>query len=129
MSIEENLVRTNELLEKIAQHLSHLGRLSGAPETVASGTVEDKKPEVKDKKPAAKTTKKVEPKVSKEDVRAALQELVGLHGRDAAIDLLREHADGAESLSQLDEAYFGPVLAAAKEAVDAAPATDPLDDI
>lgn len=53
---------------------------------------------------------------SKAAVRAALQEYMATDGKDAAIELLGEHADGAENLSQLKEEHYQAVMDAIAEA-------------
>jgi len=59
---------------------------------------------------AEKEEEKPAPKNSRDDVRAALKEHAALEGKDAAIQILKDH--GAASITELSEDKFDEVVAA-----------------
>ena len=123
MSIEKSLERIADSLGLIAAAAT----LGGT--TVNNIGAEAKTPEPEPEKETAAAKKKRlaaekkaaeaeadpladEKPVSKDDVRAALQDFIATDGKDAAIALLTEHADGAENLSQLKPEHHAAVFEA-----------------
>ncbi len=117
MSIEKSLERIADALDKIATSPS------ATVVNIAEETAKEKKARVKAEKieaaekEAARAGPEADPladekPVSKDEVRAALQDFIATDGKDVAIALLKEHADGAENLSQLKPEHHAAVFEA-----------------
>lgn len=99
---------------------AYLGRIADALEKIAEGGSVAATPPAKADKPKAADKKAEKPKKEEKDadvptkdqVRRALQDYVAIEGKDPAIELLKEHGDGAENLSQLKEKFHAAVLKA-----------------
>ncbi len=119
MSIEKSLERIADALEKIATSPSWGGDgITENAELPPAETAAEKKAAKAAAKKAEKAEKAEadpladEKPISKDEVRAALQDFIATDGKDVAISLLKEYADGAENLSQLKPEHHTAVFEA-----------------